>query len=123
MVSPTEELTMVLVTRQDLQLSKGKLAAQCAHASAECVLSAKRKNPRTLDQYLRRGARKIVCKVPDLVSLKQVYTRAKRAGLVCQLVTDAGHTEIPPGTETVVGIGPGPRDEIDKITGRLSLVG
>ena len=32
-------------------------------------------------------------------------------------------TEIPPGTETVVGIGPGPRDEIDKITGQLSLVG
>ncbi len=121
-MSPTEELTMVLVTRQDLQLSKGKLAAQCAHASAECVLSAKRKNPRTLDQYLRRGARKIVCKVPDLVSLKQVYSKAKKAGLVCQLVTDAGHTEIPPGTETVVGIGPGSRDEIDKITGQLSLV-
>ena len=118
MVSPTDELTMVLVTRQDLQLSKGKLAA-----SAECVLSAKRSNPRALDQYLRRGARKIVCKVPDLVSLKQVYSRAKKAGLVCQLVTDAGHTEIPPGTETVVGIGPGPRGEIDKITGQLSLVG
>lgn len=123
MVSPTDELTMVLVTRQDLQLSKGKLAAQCAHAAADCVLSAKRSNPRTLDQYLRKGARKIVCKVPDLISLKQVYSRAKKAGLVCQLVTDAGHTEIPPGTETVVGIGPGPRGEIDKITGQLSLVG
>ena len=123
MVSPTDELTMVLVTRQDLQLSKGKLAAQCAHAAADCVLSAKRSNPRTLDQYLRRVARKIVCKVPDLISLKQVYSRAKKAGLVCQLVTDAGHTEIPPGTETVVGIGPGPRGEIDKITGQLSLVG
>ena len=122
-MSPTDELTMVLVTRQDLQLSKGKLAAQCAHASADCVLSAKRSNPRALDQYLRRGARKIVCKVPDLISLKQVYSRAKKAGLVCQLVTDAGHTEIPPGTETGVGIGPGPRAEIDKITGQLSLVG
>ena len=66
MVPPTEELTMVLVTRQDLQLSKGKLAAQCAHASAECVLSAKRSSPRSLDRYLSRGARKIVCKVPDL---------------------------------------------------------
>ena len=123
MVSPTDELTMVLVTRQDLQLSKGKLAAQCAHASAECVLSAKRSNTRALDKYQRRGARKIVGKVPDLVSLKQVYSRAKKAGLVCQLVIDAGHTEIPPGTETVVGIGPGPRGEIDKITGQLSLVG
>ncbi len=119
---PTEDLTMVLVTRQDLQLSKGKLAAQCAHASAECVLSAKRSDPRSLDRYLRRGARKIVCKAPDLVSLKGIFSKAKKAGLVCHLVTDAGHTEIPPGTETVVGIGPGPRDQIDKITGQLSLV-
>jgi PTH2 family peptidyl-tRNA hydrolase len=38
------------------------------------------------------------------------------------MVTDAGHTEIPPGTVTVVGIGPGPREVIDKITGDLSLV-
>tara|TARA_B100001250_G_scaffold413227_1_gene446677 strand:+ start:3256 stop:3600 length:345 start_codon:yes stop_codon:yes gene_type:complete len=113
---------MVLVTRQDLQLSKGKLAAQCSHASAECVLSAKRSDPRSLDRYLRRGARKIVCKVPDLVSLKQVYSRARKAGIICNLVTDAGHTEIPAGTETVVGIGPGPRSQIDKITGQLSLV-
>ena len=121
-MSPTEDLTMVLVTRQDLQLSKGKLAAQCAHASAECVLSAKRISPRSLDRYLRRGARKIVCKVPDLISLRDIYSRAKKSGIICKLVTDAGHTEIPAGTETVVGIGPGPRSQIDKITGQLSLV-
>jgi len=113
---------MVLVTRDDLQLSKGKLAAQCAHASSQCVLLAKKVSPRSLDNYLRFGARKIVCKAPDLVSLKKAYSRAKKAGLVCHLVTDAGHTEIPPGTETVVGIGPGPRKEIDKITGDLPLV-
>lgn len=121
-MSQTDDLTMVLVTRQDLQLSKGKLAAQCSHAAVECVLLAKRTSPRTLDKYLRRGARKIVCKVPDLVSLKKAHSRAKKAGLVCHLVADAGHTEIPPGTETVVGIGPGTRKEIDKITGDLPLL-
>ncbi len=121
-MSRTEELTMVLVTRQDLELSRGKLAAQCAHAAAECVLASKRKSPRALDRYIKHGARKIVCKVPDLVSLKQVHGRAKKSGLVCRMVTDAGHTEIPPGTVTVVGVGPGPREAIDKITGDLSLV-
>tara|TARA_B100000929_G_scaffold217592_1_gene174279 strand:- start:517 stop:861 length:345 start_codon:yes stop_codon:yes gene_type:complete len=113
---------MVFVTRHDLELSKGKLAAQCAHAAAECVLAAKRKNPRALDRYINVGARKIVCKVPDLVSLKQIHNKARKSGLVCHLVSDAGHTEIPPGTVTVVGIGPGPREAIDKITGDLSLV-
>ena len=114
---------MVLVTRSDLKLSKGKLAAQCGHAVMECTLRARKDSPRGLDRYRREGARKIVCKVADENSLKQILGRAKSAGLVCYLVKDAGHTEIPPGTVTVVGIGPGPRSEIDKITGDLQLVG
>ncbi|MDP7002074.1 MAG: peptidyl-tRNA hydrolase Pth2 [Candidatus Thalassarchaeaceae archaeon] len=113
---------MVLVTRQDLILSKGKLAAQCSHATAQCVLLAKRNSPRSLDRYLKHGARKIVCKAPDLTSLKQIHKKAKKSGLISHLVIDAGHTEIPPGTETVLGVGPGPRKEIDKITGDLPLV-
>jgi len=119
---PTEEITMVLVTRADLNLSKGKLAAQCGHATMECTIKAKKESPRKLDRYRREGARKIVCKVADAKSLRKVLSQAKKSGLICYLVIDAGHTEIPAGTETVVGIGPGPRSEIDKITGQLSLV-
>ena len=119
---PTDEITMVLVTRADLNLSKGKLAAQCGHATMECTIRAKKEAPRNLDRYRREGARKIVCKVADAVSLRKVMAQAKKAGLICYLVVDAGHTEIPAGTETVVGIGPGPRSEVDKITGQLSLV-
>ena len=122
-MSPTDEITMVLVTRADLKLSKGKLAAQCGHAVMECALRAKKESPRSLDRYRREGARKIVCKVPDEESLRKILGHAKKSGLVCYLVKDAGHTEIPPGTVTVVGIGPGPRSDIDKITGDLQLVG
>ncbi len=122
-LSPTDEITMVLVTRADLKLSKGKLAAQCGHAVMECALRAKKESPRSLDRYRREGARKIVCKAPDEESLRKILSHAKKAELVCYLVKDAGHTEIPPGTVTVVGIGPGPRSEIDKITGDLQLVG
>ena len=43
---------MVLVTRADLNLSKGKLAAQCGHAVSECVLKASYKEPKTLKRYL-----------------------------------------------------------------------
>ena len=118
-----DEITMVLVTRADLQLSKGKLAAQCGHASMECALRAKKLEPRLLDNYRRGGARKIVCKAPIQEAIRKILSRAKKAGLVSYLVKVAGHTEFPPGTETVVGIGPGYRREIDKITGDLPLVG
>ena len=113
---------MVLVARNDLQLSKGKLAAQCSHAAAECILAARRIIPRELDRYMSNGARKVVCKVDDLVQLKKTHTLAKKSGLVCTLVKDAGHTEIPPGTVTVLGIGPAPRAVVDVITGDLKLL-
>ena len=118
----TDELTMVLVTRSDLNLSKGKLAAQCSHATAECILKAKRTAPKTLERYLAKGARKIVCSTSNLDSLKRIFGEANGAGLVSYMVKDAGHTEIPAGTVTVVGIGPGPRSTIDTITSSLPLV-
>ncbi len=113
---------MVLVTRNDLNLSSGKLAAQCSHATAECVLKAKRQSPQILDKYLKTGARKIVCTTTNVDALKRIYGEAKDAGLICYMVRDAGHTEIPAGTVTVVGIGPGMRNSIDKITSSLPLV-
>jgi len=116
------EITMVLVTRSDLKLSRGKLAAQCGHAVAECVLKAKREEPRMLERYMRDGARKIVCETSDLESLRRLFGDARVCGLVCYMVTDAGHTEIPAGTVTVLGIGPGPRSEIDALTSSLPLV-
>ena len=115
------ETTMVLVTRNDLNLSSGKLAAQCSHATAECILKAKRQSPQILDKYLKTGARKIVCNTTNVDELKRIYGQAKDAGLICHMVRDAGHTEIPAGTVTVVGIGPGIRSSIDKITSSLPL--
>jgi len=37
-------------------------------------------------------------------------------------VTDAGHTQIAPGTMTCISIGPAPEEKIDKITGDLKLL-
>ena len=99
-----------------------KLAAQCSHATAECILKAKRQSPQILDKYLKTGARKIVCNTTNIDELKRIYGQAKDAGLICHMVRDAGHTEIPAGTVTVVGIGPGIRSSIDKITSSLPLV-
>ena len=86
----TNELTMVLVTRSDLILSKGKLAAQCSHATAECILKAKRIAPKILEKYRTNGARKIVCSASNLDNLKRIFGEANEAGLICYMVKDAG---------------------------------
>jgi PTH2 family peptidyl-tRNA hydrolase len=122
MAKTDESLTMVLVTRKDLKLSRGKLAAQCSHAAVECALKADRISPATLDSWRENGARKIVVEAPSLDALKRLFGDAQAEGIICYMVRDAGHTEIPAGTVTVVGLGPGSRESIDALTGAFSLV-
>ena len=122
MARKDNSLTMVLVTRKDLTLSRGKLAAQCGHAAVECALKAARECPKQLESWREDGARKIVVEAPNLDALKRVFGAAQAADIVCYMVHDAGHTEIPSGTVTVVGLGPGSRDSIDALTGSFGLV-
>ena len=46
---------------------------------------------------------------------------AQKAGLVTYMVTDAGHTQIAAGSETVLAIGPAPESTLKTITRHLLL--
>jgi PTH2 family peptidyl-tRNA hydrolase len=70
---------------------------------------------------MREGQRKVVLKVEDLAELEQVERLAAAAGLITDKITDAGLTEVPPGTITCIGIGPAKEADIDRITGHLKL--
>lgn len=56
-----------------------------------------------------------------LAYLHSIQKEAKAAGLKTYLVQDAGHTQLDPGTTTVLGIGPAPVPVIDAITGKSGL--
>lgn len=52
------------------------------------------------------------------MSRHRVYRRLPRAATYPRpTLQDAGRTEVEPGTRTVLGIGPAPKADIDKITG------
>ena len=103
------EITMVIITRKDLKLSSGKLAAQAGHAAVNCVLTARKLKPALLEEWRNSGSRKIVCEVRNLEAMKRLYGEARELGLISEMIRDAGRTEIPSGTITLLGIGPGPR--------------
>jgi len=116
---PQGEYKQCIVLRDDLKLSKGKAAAQAAHAS---LLSCERAPVRDRKRWKEQGQKKVVLKVQSLEELYAVKDDAKKLRLPCALVEDAGLTEIPPGTVTALGIGPARAEEIDKVTGHLELL-
>ena len=113
---------MVIVTRQDLKLSPGKLAAQVAHAAVACALESKKSKSKWFTKWMRDGAKKAVVKTEDVEDFFFLNEKAKKLDVTSTIISDAGHTEIPIGTKTVLGIGPAPSNIIDQITGDLSLL-
>ena len=116
------EYKMVIVTRKDLKLSPGKLAAQVAHAAVSCVLSTKKHKPKWFLKWQNEGAKKAVVKVDCLDDFFPLKKKAEEFDISSVIIEDAGLTEIPSGTKTVLGIGPAPNNLIDQITGDLPLL-
>ncbi|RLG46365.1 MAG: peptidyl-tRNA hydrolase [Thermoproteota archaeon] len=116
------EVKQVIVVRVDLPMSRGKLAAQAAHAACGASDLARGREPEIWREWIKSGAKKVVVAVRSEEELLQVFEDAKRMGLPVFLVRDAGRTELPPGTLTAVAIGPHRSDLVDKVTGRLPLL-
>ena len=138
------EAKQVLVVRKDLRMRKGKIAAQCAHASMKVLLDKMSNKEsiysvfakqhiirRTLligetspfNNWLEGSFTKICVYVESETELEEIYQNAKNAGVDSSLIIDSGRTEfnnVP--TKTVVAVGPGWNDEIDKVTGHLPLL-
>ncbi len=115
------EYKLVVVVRDDLEMSVGKLSAQVAHAAVTCALEAKAKKTKWFAEWYREGQRKVVLRVDGVEELRELKDLAARAKLPFALITDAGLTELPPNTTTCLGIGPAPSRDIDSITGSLPL--
>ena len=111
------DFKQVIVVRNDLKLSKGKLAAQASHASVSAMLKSKLKDP-----WLREGQKKVVLKVASQEELFEIYEDAKSMGLPTALIRDMGLTEIPPNTVTCIGIGPEKEEVLDRVTGHLKML-
>lgn len=116
------EYKMVIVTRKDLKLSPGKLAAQVAHAAVACTLQTKKNNSKWFDKWQNEGGKKVIVAVDTVKDFFILKEKAENLKIESTIIEDAGHTEIPQGTKTVLGIGPAPSNIIDQITRDLPLL-
>lgn len=116
------DVKMVLVVRQELGLSPGKTAVQVAHAAVMLALDDAARKRRDFRSWLEQGQKKVALRVQSLAEIEALQRKAQAMGLPTVVVQDAGLTEVPPGTKTVLGIGPGPVATVDKVTGNLPLL-
>jgi PTH2 family peptidyl-tRNA hydrolase len=108
-----------LIVRADIKMSCGKKCAQIAHAAIGAYEKA---DNSTRKAWLDEGQKKVVLKVPTGRDLFELKTIAEQAGIPASIIQDAGMTEIPPGTVTALGLGPARAEDLDRITGDLSLL-
>jgi len=117
----TDEVKQVIVIRSDIQMGKGKAVAQGCHAAIRAFIEADKKSARTVSEWQMQGEKKIVAKAP-LSEMEAIFIAAKKAGLPCALIKDAGLTQLEPGTTTALAIGPAKTSDIDPLTKHLKLL-
>jgi PTH2 family peptidyl-tRNA hydrolase len=127
----------VIVIRKDLNMRKGKMVAQGAHASMKVILDMMIKVPgeeekilyygepgmESVKNWLEEKYTKICVSVNSEEELKEIYENAIKAGVPASIILDAGLTEfdgVP--TYTAAAVGPGWDTEIDPITSHLKLL-
>jgi len=123
----------VIVVRKDLNMRKGKIAAQVAHASMKIFLDwgdwvsddcfEINNLPDRIVQWMKGSFTKIVVSVN---SEEEIYNLAKRAtdlDIPHAVIIDHGFTEFHGNkTTTCIAIGPDESEKIDELTGDLPLI-
>lgn len=115
-------LKMVIAVRQDIQMNKGKTAAQVAHAAGGCLEDVSARHP-IVNQWLRSGQSKVVVKCNDLTQLLALQNLSDITGIMSHVVTDSGKTvfgDIP--TVTCIAIGPDTVEQVNLVTQGLKLL-
>jgi peptidyl-tRNA hydrolase, PTH2 family len=135
----------VIIIRKDLNMRKGKMVAQGAHASMKVIIDMMTRDETTkftgdipfniveyrtsflknsaVEQWITGIFKKIVVGAETLSELTEAYEEAKRQGIPCSIIEDAGLTEFGGNvTITAVAIGPDDPEKIDKITSHLKLL-
>jgi len=111
---------LVLVVRTDLDMGRGKIAAQAAHAAVTAALASAESDD--FVAWLADGQPKVVLRADSEQDLADIAQRARAAGLPVELVRDAGRTQLAPCTATCCAIGPAASARIDAVTSGLRLL-
>jgi PTH2 family peptidyl-tRNA hydrolase len=87
---PHMDNKMVFGVRTDLGMTKGKVAAQCAHAAVGCYKKALVKTPDYVRGWEMFGETKVALKVESEEAVREIQAKAEAKGLAVAVIRDAG---------------------------------
>lgn len=126
--SQEDPIIMYLVVKESLNMSVGKTAAQCAHASQMLLLKyfelqnkggskSEIEQIDIFDDWLDSSFRKVVLRADD-----KEFEKVKEECDNKVVVTDIGLTEVAAGSETVIGLMPVYKSQVPKCIKRLQVL-
>lgn len=104
---PEDEIVMIIVVRDDLEMSNGKMGAQVGHGVLGAYKIAIKNCPKNLKKWEETGEKKLFFHVSSETDLNKVWKKGVDANVPTSIITDAGRTQIASGSKTVTAIGPG----------------
>lgn len=116
-----DEIKQVIIICSGLHMGRGKAVAQGCHAAIRAFVQAQENTPRIVSDWQVQGEKKIAVKA-TLAEMQSIFSKAKKMGLPCALIQDAGLTQLEPGTITALAIGPAKSADIDLLTKHLRLL-
>ena len=115
------ELKQVIIVRTDLNMGRGKIAAQCSHAAIQAMFKTEEKFPEYVDAWLEQGMPKVVLKINSFKEMVTLFQKMKKT-LPCAVISDAGKTQIKAGTKTCFGCGPVLASEVNPFIKEMKLL-
>ena len=133
------ETMQYLIVRQDLQMSPGKMSAQCSHASSGIALAFYSESKRRIVNYEKlnsyrdamhcwqtRSFGKVVLRVKSRDQLLKICQSLDKEGIPYCPIFDACRTELEPeepngSVFTCIGLSPIFRDEVPKFIKKLQV--
>ena len=115
------EYTMAIIVQFFFEDVGRKNSSSSGSRSSAVALQAKAVRSEVLTQWLQQGGRKICLQTDSLEVLGDLQQKATKRRIQSLEIRDAGLTEIPAGSLTVVVLGPGSKSKIEKITSQLQL--
>ena len=113
------DIVMYLIVRNDLKMSKGKIAAQCGHGVQYAIKAC---DDSLYQNYQDCGCAKLCLKVETREEFIRLRFKLSEAGIKTFTVVDAGHTQVEPNTETCFAVGPVTKETMKDFVKDLKLL-